>query len=60
MVEQGYRMPPPPGCPDPLYQIMTDCWKADPEDRPTFIYLRYHLEDYFVSAVDQKYRILPD
>ena len=59
-VEQGYRMPPPPGCPDPLYHIMTDCWKANPEDRPTFEYLKYHLEDYFVSAADQEYFIFAD
>nr|AAT67598.1 Src tyrosine kinase 3 [Suberites domuncula] len=57
-VEQGYRMPPPPGCPDPLYQIMMDCWKQDPEERPTFEYLKYHLEDYFVSAADAAYRVL--
>ena len=38
-VEQGYRMPPPPGCPDPLYQIMMDCWKQDPDERPTFAHL---------------------
>ena len=57
-VEQGYRMPPPPGCPDPLYQIMMDCWKQDPEERPTFEYLKYHLEDYFVSAADEAYRVL--
>ena len=57
-VEQGYRMPPPPGCPDPLYQIMLDCWKQDPDERPTFEYLKYHLEDYFVSAADEAYRVL--
>ena len=57
-VEQGYRMPPPPGCPDPLYQVMLDCWKQDPEERPTFEYLKYHLEDYFVSAADEAYRML--
>ena len=52
-VEQGYRMPPPPGCPDPLYQIMLDCWKHDANERPTFEYLKFHLEDYFVSAADK-------
>lgn len=57
-VEQGYRMPIPPGCPDPLYQIMLDCWRAEPEERPTFEYLRFTLEDYFVSAADQAYRVL--
>ena len=57
-VEQGYRMPPPPGCPDPLYQIMLDCWKSDADERPTFDYLKFTLEDYFVSAVDEAYRML--
>jgi fyn-related kinase len=27
-VERGYRMPSPPGCPEALYAIMLDCWKA--------------------------------
>ena len=49
-VEQGYRMPQPPGCPDPLYQIMMDCWNQDPEERPTFECLKYHMEDYFVAT----------
>ena len=57
-VEQGYRMPPPPGCDEPLYQIMLDCWKPDPDERPTFEYLKFHLEDYFVSAADVAYRML--
>ena len=57
-VEQGYRMPPPPGCPDPLYQIMLDCWKPEADERPTFEYLKFHLEDYFVSAADEAYRVL--
>ena len=46
----GYRMPHPPGCPDALYQIMLECWKTKPEERPTFEFLKYQLEDYFVSG----------
>ena len=49
-VTQGYHMPQPPGCPDPLYQIMLECWKTKPEKRPTFKYLKDQLEDYFVST----------
>ena len=49
-VKQGYRMPPPPGCPDLLYQIMLDCWKTDPKERPKFEHLKDQLEEYFEEA----------
>jgi len=49
-VERGYRMPIPPNCPEPLYQIMENCWNKDPDKRPTFEYLQGLLEDYFVST----------
>ena len=47
-IKIGYRMPQPDGCPNDLYLNMLRCWKADPEDRPTFESLQYELEDYFV------------
>jgi len=49
-VDKGYRMPPPQGCPELLYQIMLDCWKQNSEDRPTFETLQWRLEDFFVSS----------
>ena len=49
-VTQGYHMPQPPGCPDPLYQMMLECWNTEPEKRPTFEYLKHQLDDYFVST----------
>ena len=49
-VERGYRMPIPPNCPEPLYQIMMDCWDKDPDNRPTFDFLQGTLEDYYVST----------
>ena len=50
-VKQGYRMPQPPGCPDPLYQIMLKCWKTKSEERPTFECLIHQLKDYFASNI---------
>ena len=44
-LERGYHMPNPPNTPESLYQIMLDCWKHNPADRPTFEFLRCHLED---------------
>ena len=26
MVSNGYRLPPPKGCPKVIYQLMMDCW----------------------------------
>ena len=46
-VESGYRMEKPRDCPDPLYEMMLDCWKSKPEDRPTFETLQWKLEDFF-------------
>ena len=40
---QGYRMPPPPGCPERLYDMMLNCWLEDPDDRPTFATLQREL-----------------
>ena len=57
-VERGYRMPQPPQCPEPLYQILLQCWNKDAEARPTFEYLQATLEDYFVSTEPGQYRDL--
>lgn len=54
-VDRGYRMPPPEGCPDPLYNIMLSCWKTEPDDRPTFESLKALLDDYYVSAAEGAY-----
>ena len=26
MVDDGYRLPPPPGCPREIYHLMIQCW----------------------------------
>jgi len=46
-VERGYRMPEPPNTPEGLYEVMLDCWKANPEDRPSFESLQRRLENFY-------------
>jgi hypothetical protein len=35
-VSKGYRLTPPNNCPEVIRSLMKDCWKEDPEDRPSF------------------------
>ena len=35
-VDSGYRLPPPPGCPLVLYNLMVQCWHPNPFSRPCF------------------------
>ncbi|KAL3885378.1 hypothetical protein ACJMK2_025448 [Sinanodonta woodiana] len=35
-VEQGYRMPPPVGVPDPVFALTLRCWEREPSNRPHF------------------------
>lgn len=48
-VLEGYRMSCPNNCPQALYEIMLECWKESPDDRPTFEYLEYKMEKYYIS-----------
>ncbi|XP_066034081.1 tyrosine-protein kinase Mer isoform X3 [Chamaea fasciata] len=40
----GQRLKKPEDCLDELYEIMSECWKADPATRPTFSQLKVQLE----------------
>lgn len=54
-VEHGYRMPCPPGCPKPLYDIMLECWRKEEMERPTFETLQWKLEEFFtMEGTDYK------
>ena len=48
-IQQGYRMPRSMGCPDKLYDIMLDCWREEPANRPTFETLQWQLEEFFTA-----------
>lgn len=57
-LERGYRMPCPDNCPEDLYNIMKHCWTENPDNRPTFEYLRSVLEDFF-TATERQYQEQP-
>ena len=45
MLESGYRMDCPPGCPPRIYDLMRRSWQWDANDRPTFNEIREILEN---------------
>lgn len=36
VVEKGYRLPIPSGCPPVMTTLMQLCWQTEPKQRPTF------------------------
>lgn len=55
----NYRMPCPANCPKRFYDIMMECWKDTPPDRPTFETLQWKLEEFYdmdISAYDDASR----
>ncbi|XP_029139520.1 tyrosine-protein kinase Lck isoform X3 [Protobothrops mucrosquamatus] len=52
-LERGYRMPQPDNCPEELYKLMLQCWRNNPEQRPTFEFLKGVLEDFFTATEGQ-------
>ena len=36
-VKEGRKMQRPENCPDVLYDMMSECWEAQPNARPTFL-----------------------
>ncbi|XP_028667533.2 tyrosine-protein kinase Srms [Erpetoichthys calabaricus] len=50
MLNLGYRMPCPVNCSSEVYTIMSNCWKENPDDRPSFHHLQSHLHA-FISRM---------
>ncbi|XP_037082121.1 tyrosine-protein kinase ABL1-like [Pollicipes pollicipes] len=55
LLEKDYRMQCPPGCPSRIYELMQQCWRWGPADRPTFREIHHSLETMFQesSIVDE-------
>lgn len=52
LLKKGYRMEKPPHCDCELYNIMLNCWKVNPKERPTFTELKKQLEALLEDTVD--------
>lgn len=50
MLEKGYRMECPPGCPPKVYELMRQCWQWSAMDRPTFKEIHHSLENMFQES----------
>ncbi|XP_076264999.1 tyrosine-protein kinase Abl isoform X5 [Rhynchophorus ferrugineus] len=50
MLEKGYRMEIPPGCPPKIYDLMKQCWQWHANDRPTFKDIHHALENMFQES----------
>ena len=50
LLESGYRMECPPGCPPKVYELMRQCWSWDATDRPSFLEIHYGLENMFQES----------
>ncbi|KAL5012543.1 hypothetical protein ScPMuIL_011094 [Solemya velum] len=47
LLERGYRMERPAGCPANVYELIMRCWQWEPKDRPTFKEIKNSLENMF-------------
>ncbi|XP_018324086.1 tyrosine-protein kinase Abl isoform X3 [Agrilus planipennis] len=50
MLEKGYRMECPPGCPPKIYELMRQCWQWHAHERPTFKEIHHALEHMFQES----------
>uniref|UniRef100_A0A8C2I4D7 Tyrosine-protein kinase n=1 Tax=Cyprinus carpio TaxID=7962 RepID=A0A8C2I4D7_CYPCA len=47
LLEKGYRMEQPEGCPPKVYELMRACWQWSPLDRPSFAEIHQAFETMF-------------
>ena len=50
LLESGYRMECPPGCPGRIYDLMRQCWNWEPAERPSFHDIHYAMENMFQES----------
>lgn len=50
-VVKGYRLSKPENCPDNVWNVVEQCWKSDPDERPSFRSIYQNLKGMFMSIV---------
>ncbi|XP_076020484.1 tyrosine-protein kinase ABL1 isoform X2 [Genypterus blacodes] len=49
-LEKDYRMDRPEGCPEKVYELMRDCWRWNPSERPSFAETHQAFETMFQES----------
>ncbi|XP_062926605.1 proto-oncogene tyrosine-protein kinase receptor Ret isoform X1 [Mobula hypostoma] len=52
LLKTGYRMERPENCSEEMYNLMLQCWKQEPDKRPTFAEISKELEKMMVRSRD--------
>ena len=52
-VQEMYRLPPPPNCPDTIYKLMLHCWQDDRSKRPKFNDIVFMLDELLTKYSDE-------
>ncbi|XP_013406670.1 Abelson tyrosine-protein kinase 2 isoform X2 [Lingula anatina] len=50
LLERGYRMERPQGCPENIYLLMRKCWQWEASERPTFREIKEDLDNMFQNS----------
>ena len=51
-IQKGFRMEKPENAPNVFGEIMTNCWKTDPKERPTFQQLEDTISGYMTNLTE--------
>uniref|UniRef100_A0A4W4GKL0 Tyrosine-protein kinase n=1 Tax=Electrophorus electricus TaxID=8005 RepID=A0A4W4GKL0_ELEEL len=49
-LQAGNRMDRPASCPEPIYELMKDCWTYKYEERPSFVQVEERMRTYYYST----------
>ncbi|XP_054425844.1 proto-oncogene tyrosine-protein kinase ROS [Pteronotus mesoamericanus] len=61
-VQTGGRLEPPRNCPDDLWNLMTQCWAQEPDQRPTFHKIQEQLQlfrNFSLNSISQCREVNP-